>query len=90
MASPAEVANDMDAHGNYWHRRDKEIARLCFDAALTIRKILAQEKVDGRSWGGLHRRLLGREGHGLNLQGRPDFTRARLTLEKLRQEARGS
>ncbi|TMV09832.1 hypothetical protein FGK63_01820 [Ruegeria sediminis] len=58
MASPAEIANDMAAQSVFWARRDKAISKACNDAAVMIRMILADEPVDGRTWYGLHRRML--------------------------------
>ncbi|WP_425099148.1 hypothetical protein [Tropicibacter sp. S64] len=88
-ASPAQIANDMAAHADYWEKRDKHIARTCRDARDQIRALLAGEHVDGRSWGGLHRRLLNWETQegARHYQGFPQFCRARLCLEQLRREA---
>lgn len=91
MATPAEVANDMAAQARYWHGRDRDIERACADAALLIRAHLAGEPVDGRTWGGLHRRLLALEDSSFarryNIA--DNLLRARLTLEKLRRSDRG-
>lgn len=89
MAHPAEIANDMAAHAVYWAKRDAEIARACRDAARIIRAFLNRERVDGRSWGGLHRRLLAldRTPPDCHVKGYPEFTRARLCLERLKREA---
>jgi hypothetical protein len=88
-ATPAQIANDMAAHATYWAKRDRHIERACSDAARQIRALLAGERVDGRSWGGLHRRLLQFETQedARRYQGFPQFCRARLCLEALRREA---
>lgn len=90
MASPAEVANDMAAQAAFWARRDKDIARACDDAARVIRAFLAGERVDGRTYGGLRRRLLdlssGRRWAHYGIISSLD--RARKTLETLREEVR--
>lgn len=90
MASPAEVANDMIAQAVFWERRDKRIARTCRDAARMIRVYLAGEPVDGRTWGGLHTRLLdlsGRTPYG-DSRIADSLGRALQTLYVLRAEAR--
>ena len=58
MASPAEVANDMAAQAAFWVKRDKKIGLACADAATIIRKFLNEDRVDGRTYFGLRRRLL--------------------------------
>ena len=58
MASPAEVANELSAQANIYARSDRNVERACRDAARMIRQYLAGEHVDGRTWGGLHTRLL--------------------------------
>ncbi|MBY6117386.1 hypothetical protein KUW09_24545 [Mameliella alba] len=90
MASPAEIANDMEAHAAYWARRDRDIERACRDAARTIRSFLAGDNVDGRTYGGLHRRLLnlGSGSPDRIVKGYPNFERARDALHQLRAEAR--
>ncbi|MBN7785148.1 hypothetical protein JYP51_09470 [Ponticoccus gilvus] len=85
MATPAQVANDMAAHAAYWEKRDRRIERLCRDAARVIRLYLSGERVDRRTWAGLHMRLLSCARDESSVKGYPDFTRARLTLEALRQ-----
>lgn len=88
MASPAEIANDMDAHAIYWAKRDSVLERNCRDAARAIRDLLAGKRLDGRFWNGLHHRLLDAERKGAGIRGYPDFTRARTTIECLLAEAR--
>ncbi len=58
MASPAEIANDMAAQAAFWQKRDKHVHRACDDAARMIRAYMVGERVDGRTYGGLHKRLL--------------------------------
>lgn len=84
MATPAQVANDMTAHANYWDGRDKRIARACRDAARIIRALNAGERVDGRAVSGIWGRLLDQARPNSQIQGYPDFDRARATLEALR------
>lgn len=96
MATPAQVANDMDAHAAYWakrgHRTDRHIERACRDAARVIRAHLDGEPVDGRTWGGLHRRLLNLTSNAsqrhYHVKGWPDFDRALAVLYELRREVR--
>lgn len=85
MASPAEIANDMAAQAAYWVRRDKKVGRACLDAARVIRAFLSGEQVDGRTYYGLHGRLLDLEMRPSRII--PNFTRARLALEALHREA---
>ncbi|WP_172430446.1 hypothetical protein [Mameliella alba] len=82
----------MDAHARFWAKRDRDIERACREAARMIRAYLDGEQVDGRSYGGLHRRLL-RLGSGSPdriIMGYPDFDRARDVLHQLRAEARAA
>ena len=57
-ATPAQIANDLEAQARFFAKRDDRVARACRDAARMIRQHLAGEAVDGRTWGGLHTRLL--------------------------------
>lgn len=59
-ATPAEVANDLEAQGRYFHRRDDDVSRLCEDTARLIRALLAGQRVDGRTHAGLCARLANR------------------------------
>ena len=59
-ASPAEIANDLEAQAAFFRKRDEDIALLCRDCARLIREMLAGERIDGRTYGGVHRRLLDR------------------------------
>ena len=52
-ATPAQVANDLEAQATFWRKRDDDIAKACLDAAHMIRLLLARRPVDGRSWTGL-------------------------------------
>jgi len=92
MATPAQIANDMAAHAEYWAKRDKNIERACRDAARVIRAFLAGEQVDGRTFGGVQKRLMDRaRGQGdcaVAISGYPDFDRARTCMECLRMEVK--
>lgn len=57
-ATPAQIANDLTAQAAYFAKRDDRVARACTDAARMIRQHLAGDPVDGRTWGGLHARLM--------------------------------
>ena len=91
MATPAEIANDMAVQARYWQGRDESfgVALACRDAARIIRAYLAGERVDGRTYGGLQRRLLNLE--ALSFCRRyyihENLTRARLALEELKRKA---
>jgi hypothetical protein len=60
-ATPAEVANDLEAQARFFVKRDDDVSRLCREAARLIRQMLAGERVDGRTWAGVHRRLYDRK-----------------------------
>ena len=91
MATPAQIANDMAAHAQYWAKRDKNIERACRDAARVIRALLAGEQVDGRTYYGVQKRLMDRArwqgDYAVAIGGYPDFDRARICMERLRGEA---
>lgn len=89
MATPAQVANDMEAQARYWQKRDKVIARACADSARVIRAFIDNEHVDGRTYGGLHRRLLDlvHSRRGAQFNASPNFDRALSTLQQLNGEA---
>lgn len=89
MATPAEIANDMAAHATYWQKRDRKTFEACNDAARVIRMFLDGLQVDGRTYGGLHRRLLDLTSrHSADrVAGAPNFDRALQTLYQLRAEA---
>lgn len=91
MASPAQVSNDMAVRSGFWRGRDPMLHKACFDAAVMIRCFLNGAPPDGRSFYGLDRRLLRLESsisdYG-NAGGiREALSRARLTLQDLREEA---
>ena len=86
-ASPAQVANDLAAQARFWDGRDRHVENVCRDAADAIRKMLAGEQLDGRTWHGLHRRLLDQEARFRSSASTTiwrSLTRGRLTLEALR------
>ena len=86
MATPAEIANDMAAHATYWQKRDRKTFEACKDASRVIRMFLSGQHVDGRTYGGLHRRLLdltSRSSAG-RVAGAPNFDRAFQILQQLR------
>lgn len=89
-ASPAQVANDLAAQARFWDRRDDNVAQACRDCARVIRAMLAGDQIDGRTYFGLHRRLL-----NLEITWRTEnetlwnsLTRGRQTLETLNRERR--
>lgn len=88
-ATPAQVANDLEAQAGYFRKRDQFIADACQDSARMIRKIIAGEPVDGRTWAGLHTRLLNFTASG---RGRADtqiaksLRRGLATLTALRKD----
>lgn len=88
MASPAEVANDMLAHASYWRSRDRRIASLCNDASALIRMMLDGDRVDGRRYHGVWRRLLDNERkyYSSKVQGWPNFGRARSCIEMMKDK----
>lgn len=93
MASPAQVANDMEARARFWRGRDKRIADACTLAARVIRAFLDGPHPDGRTVTGVLTRLYGlddaclaRENADLSVS----LSRAASTLRALRQEARQS
>ncbi|MGR3822203.1 MAG: hypothetical protein ACU0A5_06490 [Salipiger marinus] len=90
MATHAEIANDMAAQARYWQGRDLLVERACRDAAHMLRSFIEGKRVDGRTYGGLCRRLLNLELSKRHKQ--PDLSfkldRARLALEALNCRAR--
>lgn len=89
MATPAQIANDMAAHAQYWAKRDKNIEHLCRDAERVLRALIAGKQVDGRTFYGVERRLVDRARslEDWTTRGYPDFDRARICMERLRAEA---
>lgn len=57
-STPAQIANDLEAQGRFFAKRDDRVARTCLDAARMIRRHLAKESVGGRTWAGLHTRIM--------------------------------
>lgn len=80
MTNPGEIANDMAAQDAYWVRREEKVGRACLEAARVIRAFLSGEKVYGRTYYGLHRRLLDLETRYTGDLTFPNFTRAPETL----------
>ena len=90
MATPAQVANDMAAYADFWLKRDKNLHADCRDAARLIRAFLNGQPVDGRTYGGVHRRLSNRANMAARSMayGLPNFDRALATLIKLRADSK--
>lgn len=88
-ATPAQVANDLEAQAGFFRKRDQFITDACQDSARMIRKLIADEQIDGRTWAGLHTRLLNFTSSG---RGRSDtqiaksLRRGLATLVELRKE----
>jgi hypothetical protein len=57
-ATPAQIANDLEAQARYFAKHDDRVERACRDAARMIRQLIANEPVDGHTWSGLHTRLM--------------------------------
>ena len=94
MASPAQIANDMDARARFWSNRDKDVAFACRDAAHVIRAYLFGPVPDGRTVTGvltrLHR-LLDERFQGLGAADQKKaLHRAVDAINALRKEARAS
>lgn len=60
-ATPAQVANDLEAQAAYFGRRDEPTATACRDCAQVIRALVTGQQVDAQTFGGLHRRMLDQE-----------------------------
>jgi hypothetical protein len=56
-ATPAQVANDLAAQGRWWDKRDRDVAHACEDGARLIRRLMAGEHVDGRTFYGIKGRM---------------------------------
>lgn len=89
--TPAQIVNDMVAHAAYWQKRDRYVARTCEIAAMVIRGFLDGAPVDGRTFNGLHVRVLNLTGAGRGrlsgYQGAPNLGRAMACAFELRNAA---
>jgi hypothetical protein len=59
MATPAEVANDLDAQAKFLAKRDDDLASLCRDSARLIRAMIAGQAFCERTYSRVHFRLQG-------------------------------
>lgn len=85
-ATPAQVANDLDAQAKYWRGRDRDIEGVCRDGAWLIRQMIARAPIDGRTRNGLYKRLINMTGSAMQNRQPQIFTsltRARLTIDEL-------
>ena len=57
-ATPAQVVNDLAAQAAWWGGRDEDLARTCRDTCRLIRALDAGKHVQGRSYQGVHARLV--------------------------------
>jgi len=57
-ATPAQVANDLALQAQYFAKRDGDVASACRDCARLIRAFIAGERVDGRTYSGVHTRMM--------------------------------
>jgi len=57
-ASPAQVANDLDAQAAFFAKREADLTQACRDCARAIRTMLNDGKIDGRTYGGVYQRML--------------------------------
>lgn len=85
-ATPAQVANDLDAQAAFFDRRESDLAADCRDCACAIRAMLNDCKIDGRTYNGVDQRMMNMEAR---YRGRPDtqiaksISRGRSTLQQL-------
>ncbi|WP_323036239.1 hypothetical protein [Pararhodobacter sp.] len=86
MASPAQVANDMQLRATFWTKHDKDVAHACQDAAHVIRAYLDGPAPDGRTVGGVLTRLYRLEGGAYNPELANSLARAAGTITALRKE----
>lgn len=89
-ATPAQVANDLDAQAKYWRGRDRDIEEVCRDGAWLIRQMIAGAPVRGTRTG-LYKRLINMTGSAMQDRQPQIFTsltRARLTIDELERGAR--
>lgn len=68
-ATPAQVANDLDAQAAFFAKREADLAQACRDCARAIRAMLNDGKIDGRTYTGVHTRMMNMS---LRYRGRPD------------------
>jgi hypothetical protein len=91
MASPAQIANDMDVRAAFWGTRDRNVAAACRDAGRVIRGYLFGPSPDGRVVHGVLTRLYRIDGEWL-VKETPDLraalARAAEAIQSLRREAR--
>lgn len=60
-ATPAQVANDLDAQAAFFDKREADLAQACRDCARAIRAMLHDGKIDGRTYTGVQTRMLNME-----------------------------
>lgn len=91
MASPAQVANDMEARAAFWAKRSRDVASVCRDAARVIRAYLFGPPPHPQAVRGVLTRLE-RLDAGFMWLGTGDIkkalSRAYLAIVTLRDEAR--
>lgn len=88
-ATPAQVANDLDAQANHFSRADVALAQTCRDAARAIRVMQDEGTIDGRTFGGLHARMLNmvsRYGNTSDSQIAKSLRRGLLTLQDMHSQ----
>lgn len=89
MASPAQVANDMDTRATFLAKRDTEVATACRDAARVIRGYLDGQPPDGRTVAEVLTRLYGADEFWIvreTADTRFAIARAAATIRDLRKE----
>lgn len=87
-ASPAQIANDMDAWARAYEKSDRRVADLCRDAAKAIRNQTSGMRLDGRTWGGLmHRfeKVIGGRNYNPERRLHVSLHRAEMCLRDLRE-----
>ena len=65
-ATPAQVANDLDAQAAFFAKREADLAAACRDCARAIRAMLNDGKIDGRTYGSIHQRMWNMDHRYLN------------------------
>lgn len=68
-ATPAQVANDLDAQARFFDKRDADLSKTCRDCARLIRAMLNAGKIDGRTYSGVHTRMINMD---VRYRGRPE------------------